>query len=90
MTDYNANLKENTTLKKCPFCGSYALIESGANCAYVYCPRCEARTKTFYDEKSDYAMGGFHTNYFGEKHLISDGRNGFMQAIMAWNTRSGE
>lgn len=86
----NANLEVNTTLKKCPFCGSYALIESGANSAYVYCPRCEARTKTFYDERTDYAIGGFHTNYFGEKHLVSDGRNGFTQAISAWNTRSGE
>lgn len=77
----------NKKLKPCPFCGGEATIYNFLDGSRVYCLSCGAKTATYEDESSEFAMGGFHSNFPGERHMTRPAIDGIKLAVDAWNRR---
>lgn len=77
----------NKKLKPCPFCGGEATIYNFLDGSRVHCLSCGAKTATYEDAPSEFAVGGFRSNFPGERHMTRSAIDGIKLAVDAWNRR---
>lgn len=90
-------MKDMIKLKKCPFCGGDAQINTDYNeeaistgFAYIKCRNCSCRTRSAYvrRERIDGILG-FNVRTLEKYEPIKE-RTGYEELVNLWNTRVGE